>query len=114
MAFAQLYKNYLGRSKTPPIGLQLCSNSSLDSVILSQDPGLTAPNRGYLDTMNGTQHEAHMHFDQLGETYDIFGRSPLRQFMEYPTTFAALSDISGLSVPDYGCGSGVYTRILKR
>ncbi|PVH98963.1 S-adenosyl-L-methionine-dependent methyltransferase [Periconia macrospinosa] len=64
--------------------------------------------------MNATQHEAHMQFDHLGETYDIFGRSPFRQFMEYPTTFAAMGDISGLSILDYGCGSGLYTRMLKR
>ncbi len=53
-------------------------------------------------------------FDQLGEVYDTFSRSPFRQHLEFPTVFAALGDITGLSVLDLGCGSGIYTRLLKR
>jgi len=53
-------------------------------------------------------------FDQLGEVYDTFSRSPFRRHLEFPTVFGHLGDVTGLAVLDFGCGSGVYTRLLKQ
>ncbi|WIY00980.1 class I SAM-dependent methyltransferase [Amycolatopsis mongoliensis] len=51
-------------------------------------------------------------FDDLAELYEEFSRQPFRQELEFPSVLAALGDVSGLRVLDFGCGSGVYTRKL--
>lgn len=50
------------------------------------------------DILEDPKITAYMQFDQLGDTYDTFSRSPFRQYLEFPSTFAAIGDISGLSV----------------
>jgi len=53
-------------------------------------------------------------FDVMGDTYDEFALGPFRQYLETPSVIKFLGDVKGLSVLDFGCGSGVYSRILKK
>jgi toxoflavin synthase len=53
-------------------------------------------------------------FDQLGEVYDVFSTSPFRRHLEFPAALGALGDVTGRAVLDLGCGSGVYSRMLRR
>ncbi|MFI1675881.1 class I SAM-dependent methyltransferase [Streptomyces sp. NPDC020607] len=53
-------------------------------------------------------------FDALGPSYEETVELPLRRYLEMPGILAAVGDVRGLSVLDVGCGSGIYTRCLKR
>ncbi|WP_306204689.1 class I SAM-dependent methyltransferase [Actinoplanes sp. RD1] len=58
--------------------------------------------------------QAAAQFDELGTAYDTFSRSPFRRYLEFPTVLSRLGDVTGLAVLDVGCGSGVYTRLVKQ
>ncbi|MGW2055278.1 class I SAM-dependent methyltransferase [Streptomyces sp. NPDC001840] len=51
-------------------------------------------------------------FDSLGDRYEEFSGTPFREFLEVPSVMRAVGDVKGLSVFDYGCGAGDYTRWL--
>lgn len=53
-------------------------------------------------------------FDELAALYEETAEWPFRKYCEIPSTIDKLGDLSGLSVLDFGCGSGFYTRLLKR
>jgi SAM-dependent methyltransferase len=44
--------------------------------------------------------------------YEEFSQTDFRRFLEFPSVLAALGDAKGLRVLDFGCGSGVYSRLL--
>jgi SAM-dependent methyltransferase len=58
--------------------------------------------------------EAADQFDQLGALYEDMATWPFRKYIETPSVFAALGPLDGLDVLEYGCGSGYYSRLLKR
>jgi len=58
--------------------------------------------------------EAADQFDQLGALYEDMATWPFRKYIETPSVFAALGSLDGLDVLEYGCGSGYYSRLLKR
>ncbi|MEN5209152.1 class I SAM-dependent methyltransferase [Stenotrophomonas terrae] len=58
--------------------------------------------------------EAADQFDQLGALYEDMATWPFRKYIETPSVFAALGPLEGLDVMEYGCGSGYYSRLLKR
>lgn len=58
--------------------------------------------------------EAADQFDQLGALYEDMATWPFRKYIETPSVFTALGPLQGLDVLEYGCGSGYYSRLLKR
>lgn len=52
-------------------------------------------------------------FDDLAEIYESTDNWPFRGEIEIPSVLHALGDIRRCSVLDYGCGSGLYARLLK-
>lgn len=53
-------------------------------------------------------------FDAFVRAYEDDEHFHYRRYVEAPSFFAALGDISGLSVLDLGCGAGLYTRRLQQ
>lgn len=53
-------------------------------------------------------------YDALAQMSEMTAEAPLRKFYEEPTFFAALGDVTGRSVLDLACGTGIYTRRLKQ
>lgn len=53
-------------------------------------------------------------FDELAALYEDMASWPFRRDIETPSVVAALGDVRGLDVLDFGCGSGLYSRLLKR
>ncbi|WP_412074759.1 class I SAM-dependent methyltransferase [Streptomyces xanthophaeus] len=53
-------------------------------------------------------------FDTLPDTYDDFTGTAFRTHLETPSVLRALGSLDGAAVLDLGCGSGVYTRLLKQ
>ncbi|RVW07972.1 class I SAM-dependent methyltransferase [Prescottella agglutinans] len=52
-------------------------------------------------------------FDQLPDLYEDMADWPFRRFLEIPNFLAALGDLSDRDVLDFGCGNGMYSRLLK-
>ncbi|MFE4512752.1 class I SAM-dependent methyltransferase [Kitasatospora sp. NPDC056783] len=53
-------------------------------------------------------------FDTLGDMYEEMFLLPWRRHLESFSVFAALGAVAGRSVLDIGCGTGLYSRELKR
>ncbi|MEI5102563.1 class I SAM-dependent methyltransferase [Streptomyces sp. PmtG] len=53
-------------------------------------------------------------FDQLAEVYEESAAMPFRQGLEFPTVLHHLGDLSSRDILDFGCGSGVHSRLLAR
>ncbi|MFC6340238.1 methyltransferase domain-containing protein [Pseudomonas sp. CCM 7891] len=53
-------------------------------------------------------------FDELAALYDNMAEWPFRKHCEIPSVLDVLGDVSGLSIFDFGCGNGLYSRILKK
>ncbi|MET9532563.1 class I SAM-dependent methyltransferase [Streptomyces sp. NPDC006649] len=52
-------------------------------------------------------------FDTLGDTYERSAvELPFREHVEHHSVRQAVGDVTGLTVLDMGCGSGIYTRRL--
>ncbi|NVJ22262.1 MULTISPECIES: class I SAM-dependent methyltransferase [Myxococcus] len=52
-------------------------------------------------------------FDDLGAAYESADEWPFREEIEFPSVLHALGNLTRCSVLDYGCGSGLYARLLK-
>ncbi|MEU7025020.1 class I SAM-dependent methyltransferase [Streptomyces sp. NPDC046203] len=53
-------------------------------------------------------------FDPLPDLYDDFTATPFRRFLETPSVLDVVGDLRGAAVLDLGCGSGAYTRLVRR
>lgn len=53
-------------------------------------------------------------YDVLAKISEFTAQAPIRKYFEEFTFFKALGDISGRSVLDVACGTGVYSRRLKQ
>ncbi|MFG6178782.1 class I SAM-dependent methyltransferase [Halomonas sp. THAF12] len=53
-------------------------------------------------------------FDELAALYEEMASWPFRKYCEIPSTIEKAGRLEGLSVLDFGCGSGFYTRLLKQ
>lgn len=53
-------------------------------------------------------------YDQIGETYEGFKSLPMARHAESVSFLAMLGDVRGKSVLDLACGTGFYTRQIKR
>jgi SAM-dependent methyltransferase len=53
-------------------------------------------------------------YDGIGEAFDGFKALPLIRYGEVPSFLALVGDVSGRSVLDVACGTGFYSRELKR
>lgn len=52
-------------------------------------------------------------FDKLATLYDRIAELPWRTELEIPSVLHVLGELHGKSVLDIGCGSGVYSRLLR-
>lgn len=52
-------------------------------------------------------------FDELADLYEGMAGWPFRRHLEIPNVLAALGDLEGRDVLDFGCGNGMYSRWLK-
>ncbi|MET4803916.1 class I SAM-dependent methyltransferase [Bradyrhizobium sp. LB11.1] len=52
-------------------------------------------------------------FDELAGLHEHMSQWPLRRYIEIPSVLEAIGDVDGLSILDFGCGTGAYSRILK-
>ncbi|MFH9084847.1 MULTISPECIES: class I SAM-dependent methyltransferase [unclassified Streptomyces] len=53
-------------------------------------------------------------YDEIGETYEGFKSLPMARYAERASFLALLGDVRGASVLDLACGTGFYTRQIKR
>ncbi|MCW2481592.1 class I SAM-dependent methyltransferase [Candidatus Symbiopectobacterium sp. NZEC135] len=59
-----------------------------------------------------TQHFDVTTFDEYAELYENLFLLPYRSKLELPTLEVLLGDLTGLTILDFGCGSGIITRWL--
>ncbi|MGW0043673.1 class I SAM-dependent DNA methyltransferase [Rhodococcus sp. NPDC003348] len=52
-------------------------------------------------------------FDELADLYEDMAGWPFRRFLEIPNFLAVLGDLADRDVLDFGCGNGMYARLLK-
>lgn len=57
---------------------------------------------------------AHEQYDEIGEAYEGFKDLPLEQYAAVPSFLAMVGDVHGKSVLDLACGTGFYSRELRR
>lgn len=53
-------------------------------------------------------------YDEIGEFYEGFKALPLARFAEQDSFLRLVGNVDGLSVLDLACGTGFYTRSIKR
>lgn len=53
-------------------------------------------------------------YDEIGEAFEGFKSLPLMRFGEVPSFLGMVGDVRGKSVLDLACGTGFYSRELKR
>ncbi|MFG3280538.1 class I SAM-dependent methyltransferase [Streptomyces sp. NPDC048111] len=53
-------------------------------------------------------------YDQIGEAFEGFKALPLAQYVEAPSFLGMVGDVAGKRVIDLACGTGFYSRELKR
>lgn len=53
-------------------------------------------------------------FDQMGAIYESSFFYDFRAYMEIPSVFSYLDNVQGKKVFDFGCGTGLYSRLLKQ
>ncbi|WP_406348081.1 class I SAM-dependent methyltransferase [Streptomyces sp. NBC_00144] len=53
-------------------------------------------------------------YDEIGEAFEGFKALPLAQYVEAPSFLGIVGDVTGKRVIDLACGTGFYSRELKR
>ncbi|MFJ3695461.1 class I SAM-dependent methyltransferase [Streptomyces sp. NPDC090052] len=53
-------------------------------------------------------------YDEIGEAFEGFKALPLAQYVEAPSFLGMVGDVTGKRVIDLACGTGFYSRELKR
>ncbi|MFI0780983.1 class I SAM-dependent methyltransferase [Streptomyces sp. NPDC021212] len=53
-------------------------------------------------------------YDEIGEAYEGFKTLPLARYSEVPSFLGMLGPLAGRSVLDLACGTGFYSRSIKR
>ncbi|GHG08992.1 class I SAM-dependent methyltransferase [Streptomyces zaomyceticus] len=53
-------------------------------------------------------------YDEIGEAFEGFKALPLARYVEAPSFLGMVGDVSGRKVIDLACGTGFYSRELKR
>ncbi|MFD0142483.1 MULTISPECIES: class I SAM-dependent methyltransferase [unclassified Streptomyces] len=53
-------------------------------------------------------------YDEIGEAFEGFKALPLARYVEAPSFLGMVGDVAGRRVIDLACGTGFYTRELKR
>ncbi|MFJ8078131.1 class I SAM-dependent methyltransferase [Streptomyces sp. NPDC096176] len=53
-------------------------------------------------------------YDEIGEAFEGFKALPLAQYVEAPSFLTLVGDVTGKKVIDLACGTGFYSRELKR
>ncbi|MEU7124261.1 class I SAM-dependent methyltransferase [Streptomyces zaomyceticus] len=53
-------------------------------------------------------------YDEIGEAFEGFKGLPLARYVEAPSFLGMVGDVSGRKVIDLACGTGFYSRELKR
>ncbi|MEU0368666.1 class I SAM-dependent methyltransferase [Streptomyces sp. NPDC006283] len=53
-------------------------------------------------------------YDEIGEAFEGFKALPLAQYVEAPSFLRMVGDVTGKKVIDLACGTGFYSRELKR
>ncbi|MFE7807277.1 class I SAM-dependent methyltransferase [Streptomyces sp. NPDC057430] len=53
-------------------------------------------------------------YDEIGEAFEGFKTLPLARYVEAPSFLGMVGDVTGKRVIDLACGTGFYTRELKR
>ncbi|MEU5689436.1 class I SAM-dependent methyltransferase [Streptomyces venezuelae] len=58
--------------------------------------------------------DARQQYDEIGEAYEGFKALPLEQYAAVPSFLAMVGDVHGKTVLDLACGTGFYSRELRR
>ncbi|RXG83962.1 class I SAM-dependent methyltransferase [Bradyrhizobium vignae] len=53
-------------------------------------------------------------FDEFASLHENMTDWPLQKYIEVPSVLEVIGDVDGLSILDFGCGAGAYSRILKQ
>ncbi|MEU6987891.1 class I SAM-dependent methyltransferase [Streptomyces sp. NPDC046324] len=53
-------------------------------------------------------------YDEIGEAFEGFKALPLARYVEAPSLLGMVGDVTGKKVIDLACGTGFYSRELKR
>ncbi|MET4331963.1 SAM-dependent methyltransferase [Bradyrhizobium sp. i1.15.2] len=53
-------------------------------------------------------------FDEFASLHENMAQWPLRKYIEVPSVLEAIGDVDGLSILDFGCGTGAISRMLKQ
>lgn len=64
--------------------------------------------------MRGRHVSAQQQYDEIGEAFEGFKSLPLIRYGEVPSVLGMVGDVRGKSVLDLACGTGFYSRELKR
>lgn len=95
--YAEILHSFDGRRKST-IGREFVDYADMMSSISNNPEGATAQQQ----------------YDQIGEFYEGFKALPLARFAERDSVLRLVGNVEGMSVLDLACGTGFYTRLLRR
>jgi len=78
---------------------------------------MSEQNSGNSDTSSQSQHSSNTFddktFDEYAQLYEELANWPFRRQLELPALERGLGDLTGISLLDFGCGPGFFSRLLK-
>jgi len=87
--------------------------STMDGELTSDNP--PQPVRLARRPAEGTRNMSNQYDADIVARYDqSFAMMPLRRYVELPSVYQVLGDVTGLSILDIASGTGYYTRELRR